>query len=69
MTRQKNIVLRLGSNEQRFVSKQELASEYSVSRNTFGRYLRKMERYLPDYQRSQQLLTPAQVRTVREVLG
>ena len=55
--------------DRRYMGKSELAREYGVARNTFGRYLKKIEHRLPDYDRSQQLLSPAQVRVVREVLG
>jgi len=52
----------------RSMTKAELARAAGVSQDTFRHWLRRLEPELPDYDRKQRLLTPAQVRTLCERL-
>jgi len=46
--------------------KSELAREMGISASTMTTYMHQVEHLLPHYSRSQTLLTPDQVRIVRE---
>lgn len=52
----------------RAMSKAELAHEAGVSRDTFRRWLLRLEPSIPGYRRNQRVLTPAQVRYIRTAL-
>lgn len=52
----------------RSMSKAQLAEEAGVSRDTFRRWLVRLEPQIPGYTRKQRVLNPAQVRFIREAL-
>ena len=49
--------------------KSELAAQMGISTTTMTAYMRRIEHLLPDYNRHQKLLTPAQSRIVIEHYG
>jgi len=52
----------------RAMSKAELAQAAGVSQDTFRQWLHRIEAEVPDYDKKQRLLTPAQVKVVSERL-